>query len=72
MNQYTVTVMATHQVRESYVVFSDKTKEELEQDIKNDPFQLYCGGEIDMLDDEFLGCTELVFDSISQEEKETP
>jgi hypothetical protein len=24
------------------------------------------------LDDEFLGCTELVFDSISQEEKETP
>jgi hypothetical protein len=71
MKQYTVTVIATHQIREAYVVFSDKSIEELEQDIKDDPWQIYCGDSIDMINDEFIECTELIFDGISKAE-ETP
>ena len=69
MKQYTVTVIATHQIREAYVVFSDKSIEELEQDIKDDPWQIYCGDSIDMINDEFIECTELIFDGISKAEK---
>lgn len=69
MKQYTVTVIATHQIREAYVVFSDKSIEELEQDIKDDPWQIYCGDSIDMINDEFIECTELIFDGISKAEE---
>ena len=71
MKQYTVTVIATHQIREAYVVFSDKSIEELEQDIKDDPWQIYCGDSIDMINDEFIECTELIFDGISKAEETT-
>ena len=51
-------------IRETYVVFSDKSIEDLKEDIKNDPYQLYCGDAIDMIDEEFIE-TELEFDGIT-------
>jgi hypothetical protein len=67
MKKYTVTVIATHQIRESYEVYSSKPLEELEQDIKDDPWQVYCGPQIEPEgEDEFLGCTELIFESIQE------
>jgi hypothetical protein len=63
-HKYTITVIATHMIRETYVVFSDKSIEDLKEDIKNDPFQLYCGDAIDMIDEEFIE-TELEFDGIT-------
>ena len=63
-HKYTVTVIATHMIRETYVVFSDKSIEDLREDIKNDPYQLYCGDAIDMIDEDFIE-TELEFDGIT-------
>ena len=51
-------------IRETYVVFSDKSIEDLREDIKNDPHQLYCGDAIDMIDEDFIE-TELEFDGIT-------
>lgn len=58
-NSYTVTVMATHLVRETYIIESDLPYEKFYRDLKNDPFQLYCGDEIRMVDEEFLDCLKL-------------
>ena len=59
-------MIATHKIQETYIIESDKSLEELRIDIGSDPFQVYCGSDIDMLEDEFLGCEELELSSIEK------
>lgn len=59
VHTYTVTVMATHLVREIYVVNSELSPEAFLDDVKGDPFQLYCGDEVRMVEDEFMRCVRL-------------
>ena len=56
---YTVTVMATHLIRESYVVHSELTPDAFLADVKEDPFQLYAGDDVRMVEDEFMECQHL-------------
>jgi hypothetical protein len=58
-NTYTVTVMATHLVRETYIVTSELSPETFLADVKADPFQLYAGSEVRMVEDEFMECVRL-------------
>lgn len=67
IKKYTVSVIATHRILETYVVFSDKSIEDLRTDIGKDPYQLYAGEDIHMIDDEFDGCIDLCLDKITQE-----
>ena len=67
MKKYTVSVIATHRIIETYVVFSDKSIEDLRTDIDKDPYQLYAGEDIHMIDDKFDGCIDLCLDKITQE-----
>ena len=53
---YTVTVMATHRIREAYVVHSELSPEAFLAEVKDDPFQLYAGYDVRMVEDEFMGC----------------
>jgi hypothetical protein len=57
---YTVTVMATHLIREIYVVQSELSPEAFLDDVKGDPFQLYCGDDVRMVEDEFMECQRLI------------
>ena len=58
-NTYTVTVMATHLVQETYVIESELPYDELYEDLKKDPFQLYSGEEVQLVDEEFVDCLKL-------------
>jgi hypothetical protein len=59
LNTYTVTVMATHVVLEVYVIRSELSYNDILEDLKGDPFQLYCGDDVRMVEDEFLECQRL-------------
>ena len=56
---YTVTVMATHLIREIYVVRSELSPEAFLEDVRDDPFQLYAGDEVRMVEDDFMECVQL-------------
>jgi len=64
--KFLVTMIAMHKIQETYVIESDKSIEELTLDIGSDPFQVYCGSEIDMLEDEFLGCEDLELQNVEE------
>lgn len=59
LNTYTVTVMATHVVLEVYVIRSELSYNDILEDLKGDPFKLYSGDEVRMVEDEFLECQRL-------------
>ena len=66
INTYTVTVMAIHMVREVYVVQSELSPEAFLDDVKEDPFQLYAGDNVRMVEDEFMGCEQLALLDIEE------
>lgn len=67
-NTYTVTVMATHLVTEVYVVESELSYGDFYEDLKKDPFQLYSGDEVRLVEDDFVECVRLSLIDV----KETP
>jgi len=63
---YTVTVMATHRIRESYVVHSELSPEAFLADVTEDPFQLYAGDDVRMIEDEFIECERLTLFDVEE------
>lgn len=59
VHTYTVTVMATHLIREVYVIQSELSYKNILEDLNGDPFQLYCGDNVRMVEDEFMECQRL-------------
>lgn len=64
-NTYTVTVMATHLVRETYVIESELPYETLYEKLKEDPSHLYCG-DWEAVGDEFVECLKLSLLDVEQ------
>ena len=59
IHSYTVTVMATHRIKETYVIQSELSYKHVLADLNRDAFKLYDGGDARMVESEFMECERL-------------
>ena len=59
IHTYTVVVMATHRVRETYVIQSALSYKYVLEDLNRDAFKLYDGGNARMVESDFVECQDL-------------